>query len=213
MLATVLGHFGCLATAPQGGAGGLSNDLLSSGLVAAGVMMLVWLLLRMQWRRQGRGERTPLEHMTDGHEQLRPAVLPWIPPATPSHPNRPAAAGSRRDEEAGAELVQLARRILAQVEARSAQLEALIADADERIAELRRLEERHPALQDGGAPRPGGGASGAARPPAREPDHPAGGVTREVYALADRGLAPVEIARELDQHLGSVELILALRPK
>lgn len=36
-------------------------------------------------------------------------------------------------------------------------------------------------------------------------------ITRQVYALADAGVSPEEIARKLDQHLGSVELILALR--
>ena len=36
-------------------------------------------------------------------------------------------------------------------------------------------------------------------------------LTREVYALADAGLAAAEIARRLEQHTGKVELILALR--
>jgi hypothetical protein len=210
MLATAGGHLGWLATAPQRG---LSSDLLSSGLVAMGVMILVWFLLRMQWRRQGRTERTPLEHLTEGREAARSTGSRWAPGASP--PTR----ASRRDEEAGAELVQLARRILAQIEARSAQLEALIADADDRIAELRRLEggagQRVPAAR-GEQPavearRATGGENGSS--PAAQGRPAEDSMTREVYELADRGLPPVEIARELDQHLGAVELILALRPK
>src|SRR5690606_21196808 len=130
MQAILGGQLGWLATAPQRG---LPSDLLSSGLIAAGVMMLVWLLLRMQWRRQvgARAQRTPLEHLTGGREPAQPAAERWV---------RSNAGATRRDEEAGAELVQLARRILAQIEVRSTQLETLIADADERIAELRQLQ-------------------------------------------------------------------------
>lgn len=37
-------------------------------------------------------------------------------------------------------------------------------------------------------------------------------LTGEVYRLADQGMPSVEIARRLNQHVGKVELILALRP-
>jgi len=178
----------------------MGGDLLSSGFIAAGVMMLIWLLLRKQWRRQARRgmEKTPLEHM----EAISTT-----------------ARQRGRDELAGADLVQLSRRALAQIEARSALLEALIADADERIEELRRLEDgRAQGGGRGGSPgAPGGqaptgsGAGGNGRQAG--PGGVEDPVMRGVYELADRGLAPVEIARELDQHLGAVELILALRPK
>jgi hypothetical protein len=184
MLASVGTQLGWLAAAPQGGAGG---NLLSSGLIAAGVMMLIWLLLRKQWRRHRQPDKTPLEHMSQISSSARERG---------------------REELAGADLVQLSRRVLAQIDARSAHLEALIADADERIDQLRRL---------GAGGRDGVGAAGAepgpvgnGRPRQTATQDP---VTRGVYELADRGLAPVEIARELDQHLGAVELILALRPK
>jgi hypothetical protein len=36
-------------------------------------------------------------------------------------------------------------------------------------------------------------------------------VTRRVYGLADQGLTPVEIAGRLEEQVGKVELILALR--
>ena len=37
-------------------------------------------------------------------------------------------------------------------------------------------------------------------------------LTGEIYRLADQGMPAVEIARRLNQHVGKVELILALRP-
>lgn len=195
MLAGAGGQFGWLAAAPATGVGG---DLLSSGFIAVGVMLLVWLLLRMQWRRQRarHDALTPLEHM----EQISTA-----------------ARQREREDLAAADLVQLSRRVLAQIEARSAHLEALIADADDRIEQLRRLEGGHtrsaaPARSGDGADRRESDEISAR---AGRNGHAAGtdAVTRGVYDLADRGLAPVEIARELDQHLGAVELILALRPK
>jgi len=45
-------------------------------------------------------------------------------------------------------------------------------------------------------------------------DAPSGDlVSRKVYELADEGVPSVEIAKRLDQHLGKVELILALRDR
>ena len=37
-------------------------------------------------------------------------------------------------------------------------------------------------------------------------------LTSGIYELADRGLSPIAIAQDLDEHVGKVELILALRP-
>jgi hypothetical protein len=44
----------------------------------------------------------------------------------------------------------------------------------------------------------------------REPE-PTDALRRAIYALADGGRSPVEISRELDEHIGKIELILALR--
>ena len=45
------------------------------------------------------------------------------------------------------------------------------------------------------------------RVPSTDPRH------AEVYALADEGRSPAEIAARLDRPNGEIELILALRPK
>ncbi len=45
--------------------------------------------------------------------------------------------------------------------------------------------------------------------PVKTPDP----TTASVYKLADAGLSPVEIAQRIDEQIGKVELILALRPR
>ncbi len=49
--------------------------------------------------------------------------------------------------------------------------------------------------------------------PQLEPEVELDPLTRSVYALADDGRSSVEIARKLDEQIGKVELILALRPR
>jgi hypothetical protein len=61
---------------------------------------------------------------------------------------------------------------------------------------------------DAVAPPRRGGPTPLPPAPGEEPVDP---VTRCVYELADKGLEPMAIARQLDQHIGKVELILALR--
>src|ERR1700733_13993144 len=97
------------------------------------------------------------------------------------------------------ELSQMARQITAQLDTRTAKLEALMKDADQKISELgsnlhqplripERLPERLPE-----------------RPPREDPRHLA------VYELADAGLSAGQIAQRLSRPGGEIELILALR--
>jgi hypothetical protein len=89
---------------------------------------------------------------------------------------------------------ELAQLIADRLDRQAARLEQLIAAADERLA---RLEQA------------------ASQPPPSLPTAPrrevADPLSRQVYDLSDRGLPSVEIARQLNQHTGKVELILALR--
>ena len=48
-------------------------------------------------------------------------------------------------------------------------------------------------------------------PQAQSPANPPDPVSSEVYELADQGLTALEIAGELDEPTGKIELILALR--
>lgn len=102
----------------------------------------------------------------------------------------------RRDlENLIVELQELSREISAQIDTRFAKLEAAMRDADRRIAVLNRLA-RQLAEHKG------------ERPPEPE-DHDARHAV--VYELADAGLSPVEIAKDLGKTPGEVELILKLR--
>lgn len=105
-------------------------------------------------------------------------------------------------EELMVEIERLTRRFAAQLDAKTQQLESLMREADQRIATLQRLREVGPD-EHAVAPSPFDAAPGGA------PD--AAPLARRVGELADRGLSPVEIARELDEHVGKIELVLALR--
>jgi len=95
------------------------------------------------------------------------------------------------------ELEELARKINAQIDTRFAKLEAVIRDADRRIAVLERLTRQ---------------AEQASRSP-REQAPPDNAQHEVVYKLADDGKTPIEIARQLGRTPGEIELILNLRGK
>jgi len=103
------------------------------------------------------------------------------------------------------ELSEMARQITAQLDTRAAKLEALIKEADEKIAAMypaRRGEPPTPALAGRDVAR----KSSDDPQPTDDPRHSA------VYDLADAGLSAGQIAQRLSRPSGEVELILALRP-
>jgi hypothetical protein len=89
------------------------------------------------------------------------------------------------------ELSDMARQITAQLDTRSAKLEALLKEADQAIAKL-------------------------SNPPAPKPQAPLHEEDQRhaaVYALADSGLNAAQIAQRLARPNGEIELILALRSR
>jgi len=123
-------------------------------------------------------------------------------------------------------LVQLedaSRRIGAQLDTKFAKLEAVIRDADERIARLEGIlgrreaketprttpPEQRVASQTGPAPR----ESSRAGTPGEFERGGSGGDSRcqRVYELLDAGVAPIRVAEQLGLPLGEVELIMKLR--
>lgn len=114
------------------------------------------------------------------------------------------SARSRYDQHGAqaemAEMVETARRLGAQLDNKAQRLDTLIRHADERIAVLQGAVE---AAQPEPPP-------AVETPPARQP-RPIDPLTRVIYQQADAGLSPVEIAQQLDEQVGKVELILALR--
>jgi len=96
------------------------------------------------------------------------------------------------------ELSEMARQITGQLDTRAARLEALMQEADKKIAELKRLETVHhepeiKPLEPKPAPIPNDARYSA------------------IYSLADAGHSVQEIAQQLNRPRGEVELILALR--
>ncbi len=134
------------------------------------------------------------------------------------------------------EVEQLAKRLGAQLDAKSVRLERLIEQADERIA---RLERREADGQTNGHAAAGGASDGAAgqtaadpvareaaalrerlyprgKPPAEAQTPPQASeadrrLAASVAALADKGESAAQIAETLNEHVGKVELILAMR--
>ena len=90
------------------------------------------------------------------------------------------------------DLEQLSRRLSTQIDEGVARLNRAIAEADQRIKKL----NGNPVAAAPNSPTP---------PETIEPR------TRQIYVLADEGLAAPEIAQRLNRHLGEVELILNLR--
>ncbi|HEY1629601.1 MAG TPA: hypothetical protein VGF52_07060 [Tepidisphaeraceae bacterium] len=123
--------------------------------------------------------------------------------------DRPAAFASlsqqrnveRQMQNLLVELSEMARQITAQLDTRAAKLEALIREADEKIAAMN--------SQNNTSSQPY--VALPSSPPALEempdPRH------AEVYALADQGRNAGDIAAELGRPRGEVELILALRSR
>jgi hypothetical protein len=93
------------------------------------------------------------------------------------------------------EMAEMARQITAQLDTRAAKLEMLIKEADQKLAALKSATEPSSLPQ--------AQAEMESAPP--DPQH------AQVYALADQGHSPGQIAQQLKRPSGEIELILALR--
>jgi hypothetical protein len=153
--------------------------------------------------------------------RVRRAQRPDAAPARERYAQTEKQQHATRDlERVMLELDQLSRQIHGRIDTKVAILEALIRDADERIARLSELAatgQHGPAIPlPDPAPEPGRDPP-PQEPPADHPDVPqrapddADTRYAEVYDLADGGLAPVDIAGRVGRTAGEVELILALR--
>jgi hypothetical protein len=143
--------------------------VLSIVLTAIGALLLVGLALTYAMRR-------------------RDGAAPTMSPSD-----------RRALEDLLADAEELTGRLAANMDAKAARLERLIAQADDRLARL----EASPMIEVKPRPdrRPG------PPPPVSDTDP----LNRRVYELADQGMPPLEIARQLSQQVGHVELILNLR--
>ncbi|MCP3905899.1 MAG: hypothetical protein GY715_19925 [Planctomycetes bacterium] len=189
-----------LTTLPDGAPEISGPEVVAVVLMLAGVMMLAFLMVmrtRAKIARRQAETLPPKERL----EKIR-------------------SDARLRDDvhslEAG--MLDTTRRLVATIDGRSERLEQLIAQADARIAELERAGGAASPPQE--APLASAPVSAAALvteerrapvPPRVENNDVQDPLTAAVYALSDDGHQPVDIARELDEQIGKVELILALR--
>ncbi len=186
-----------LAAAPQEASGGTTMVQM---MATVGVLLLCFttlVLLRRRLRRQAheRGQSVSERIQSVREDAMRRSQRPSK--ASQQQSPRASAAARASVEAVMADAEELTRRLAAVMDNKAARLEILIQQANEAAERLER------ASGSDGAPRP---APSPIQPTAMDP------LTAEVYALADQGKASLEIARELDEPTGKVELILALRP-
>ena len=112
------------------------------------------------------------------------------------------------------ELSEMTRQMTAQIDTRAAKLEALIHEADEKIAMLRSLGQDAPSRWGPQGVLIEAKALESDAVPMRPAEDSVSSVDpryAEVYDLADEGQTPQDIARQTGRPRGEVELILALR--
>ena len=97
---------------------------------------------------------------------------------------------------------RMARDLGGQLDAKIIRIEKANQEAEERIAQLQALRDE---LANPSAMQADQVVTPQATPDQTDP------LTRQIYELADQGKGPIDIAEQLNEHVGKIELILALR--
>jgi len=172
--------------------GGFSpSDLL----IPAGLSLIcLWLMIRYRKRHQ---RLVQVRRLTAGEQVERSRQY----------------RGVHGDlEKLMVEVEQLAKRFAAQLDAKAVQIEDLVRAADIRIEALQKLMEHKPTdHRDDEIPLTPMRAPPSSPSTAPSTDLPTQELSQRVCSLSDAGMAPVDIARELAEHVGKIELILSLR--
>lgn len=159
----------------------IGRETLPGLLMAVGIMLMLFILLRRLWRRKpgagGAEEATARERI----ETIRAR-----------------AAERSRVDSFKLDAHEFTRQMAALLDNKAERLEQLIADADARIA---RLDSSRRVGEEPIHETPARSERGGSRDPMHE----------RIYQLSDAGMGVVEIARQTGQPTGQVELILALR--
>jgi len=177
-----------------------ANGMMMLLLVLCAVVIMIVLLRRQQFRSTSRRDMAR-DHVARIREQrgLHQSM-----------------------DELLLQLEDMSRRIGAQVDTKFAKLETVIRDADERIARLEAILGQSDTKEKSRKPRRAASRRDTPVKSAPDPAPPSIGKPApaientdprfaHVYALADGGTTPIEIAKQLDMPLGEVELILNLR--
>lgn len=154
-------------------------------LIVSATALLLWTAMRIRrLRRRSRFSDSP-------------SPSPPRPVAEPA----PALRLGPLVDNAEIKLHQTFRELHARLENKIQVLNELVAQADASESRLRQqLELMAPARNKGTDSEKSSGDADIGP-----------GRFDEIYALADRGMSPLEIARQVDQPIGEVQLILGLR--
>jgi hypothetical protein len=185
------------------------EDWLPGAIAALGIAMITSVLLRRWFRKSRRANEDRDLPVREQRERLQ---------------NR-----AERDslDQLMVEVQELTRVCAAQIENRATKLEYLIELADQRLRELERACSNAEAASSAPArPATHSQRTGSESRPAHSPasrdwsestEQPHTAVqtgsdtlARRIHELSQMGLKSVEIARQLDEQVGKVELILAL---
>lgn len=173
---------------PLGDAGGsMSRGQLVMLALAVGGLAIVMV---STYNRNRRSRLAPRGNVREKYQKL-------------DHP-----AGATHDVgKVMLELDQLARQIYGRIDTRFAKLEAVIRDADQRIATLTRLAGK----STGGSGVDVTLESQKPRVPESLSDLSSDHRHNAIYRMADGAMSPADIARDTGKTQGEIELILALR--
>lgn len=169
------------------------NDALAYGLAVVGILFVIAAMFSL-----GRGRRKKAQTQTTARD----------------HVERARQKQGVRDELEAlmVDINRMARDMGAQLDAKIVRIEQATREADQRIAMLRALQEQAARHDPYASPALSSPPPIAPQPTDHHAHHTqADPLTREVYALADRGIGSADIAQQLGEHVGKVELILALR--
>jgi hypothetical protein len=160
-------------------------------LLVCGVALVVaWQLMRLRSKTRNRRPMASPQELIERNRQVR--------------------GMQGQLEELMVEVEAMARRFGVQMDAKARRLENLLAQADERIEELRELQgqpprDSSPHFEQANEPQQTQLSPRPVEPIIEDP------LAASVYSLADSGLDAHAIAMQLNEHVGKVELILALR--
>lgn len=211
--------------------GAMSDGSMAALFAGAGISVITATLLLGRMRKRGRSRSTTSDALPkDARDKLKRIA--------------DRATAHERLEKAMVEAQEATRACAAQIGTRTAKLEALLDQADQRMQRMEQLAARLEALLErayaeppaaarpasvevrhapapsrkesvslGSGPHAGdpGAFFGKGAKIALAPAEAADPLSRRVYGLADEGLGPADIAKRLDEQIGKVELILALR--
>lgn len=168
-------------------------DWLPPTLALVGVLVLVLILIY-----------TYRDHKLARHESAQAVTI--VPPSNPSNDSLRASVDALNNVQHVAE----------HLEHKTNRLTLLLGQAQRRIQLLEELLSQSDCssqLPDVATQAPIAAANHTAQPVLTEikSDDQPDPVTQLIYDLADQGLPPMQIARNLNEQIGKVELILALR--